>query len=133
MKKRIIAVFIILLSIIVLLFWGNDEQDLGDNYYYLPKYEAIDLGYPGGAIIYKSPQKHLYSDIKIHREVVSVNSNNDFVIAIQKLDSSNTENDSLQYFIIVKESDLIFGPYNKKKYLQKRDALKVPKDLKLRD
>lgn len=138
MKKWIIAIFIILLSVFLLLVFGRDEQDLGDNYYYLPEYEAIDVGYPGGAIVYKSSQKYLYSDIKIKGDVISVNSNKDFVIAIQKIDSSNMEKThsvivDLQFYIIVKSSDLVYGPYSKKEYLQKRKELGVPNKLRLKE
>ncbi len=138
MKKWIIVIFIILLSVILLLIFGRDKQDLGDDYYYLPKYEAIDVGYPEGAIVYKSSQKYLYSDIKIQGNVISVNSNKDFVIAIQKTDSSYVEKahsgiTDLHYYIIVKRSDLVYGPYSKKEYLQKRKEIGVPKELKLKE
>jgi len=138
MKKWIVAICIILLSVLLLLVFVRDDQDLGDNYYYLPKYEAIDVGYPGGAIVYKSSQKYLYSDIKIHGDVISVNSNKDFVIAIQRIDSSNNEKThsgiaNLQFYIIVKSSDLVYGPYSKKEYLQKRQEIGVPKKLILKE
>jgi len=136
-----IAIFVILLSGVLFFIWGVDEQNLGDNYYYLPKYEAVDIGYPGGAIIYKSAQKNIFSDIKIHGNVISVDNNKDFIIAIQNADSSNiektnssiAEKNSLNYFIIVKKSNLIYGPFNKEEYLQKRDELRVPKELKLKE
>jgi hypothetical protein len=141
MKKWMIAIFVILLSGVLFFIWGVDEQNLGDNYYYLPKYEAVDIGYPGGAIIYKSAQKNIFSDIKIHGNVISVDNNKDFIIAIQNADSSNiektnssiAEKNSLNYFIIVKKSNLIYGPFNKEEYLQKRDELRVPKELKLKE
>ncbi|MDP2337288.1 MAG: DUF3997 domain-containing protein [Bacteroidota bacterium] len=139
MKKWIIAIFVILLSVALFFIWGVDEQNLGDNYYYLPKYEAIDVGYPGGAIIYKSPQKNLIRNIKVHGNVYEVSFNEDFIIAIQNADtsylekahSSIAEKNSLNYFIIVKKSDLIYGPYNNKDYLQKREELGVPDKLEL--
>ncbi len=137
MKKPIIIISSILFSLNLFFILGCDNQNLGNNYYYLPEYEAIDVGYPGGAIIYKSPQKYLFNDIKIYGNVINVKYNDNFIIAIQKTDSSflkkNIQNinkkDSLRYFIIVKESDIVYGPYNKNEYLQKRYELGILEDL----
>lgn len=133
MKKTIVLILVLVLSIILFFTLGIDEQDLGDNYYYLPKYDAIDVGYPGGAIIYKSQQKYLYSDIKIKEEVINVNNDGNFILAIQKSDSSSFGKGSLGYFIIVKNTDLVYGPYDKKSYMQKRKELSVPKKLILKE
>jgi hypothetical protein len=142
MKKWIITIVIILLLVVVYLIWGRvNEQDLGDNYYYLPKYEAVDIGYPDGAIIYKSEQRNVFSDVKIQRTVISVNKNKDFIIAIQQDDSVNIKSiqsnvlDSihLYYFIIVKQTDMVYGPFSKIEYLKKREELKIPHNLKLKD
>ncbi|HKR05947.1 MAG TPA: DUF3997 domain-containing protein [Bacteroidia bacterium] len=142
MKKWIIAILVILLSgILFFMIWGQDDQDLGDNYYYLPKYEAIDVGFPGGAIVYKSTQKHLYSEIKIYGNVKEVNFNKEFIIAIQnadtsyleKADSDIFEKNFSNYYIIVKKSDLVYGPYSKEEYIQKRDELGIPEELKLKE
>ncbi|NCA85794.1 MAG: DUF3997 domain-containing protein [Clostridia bacterium] len=133
MKKLTFTIIIISLAIITLVFWGNDEQDLGDNYYYLPDYEAIDIGFPNGAIIYKATQKNVFNDVKVHGSVVDVNSDSDFIIASQKIGSSYVGKDSLLYYIIVKKTDLISGPYNKEEYLQKREELSIPQKLTLKD
>ena len=142
MKKWIITIVIILLLVVVYLIWGRvNEQDLGDNYYYLPKYEAVDIGYPDGAIIYKSAQRNVFSDVKIHRTVICVNKNKDFIIAIQQDDSVNIKSiqsnvlDSiyLHYFIIAKQTDMVYGPFSKIEYLKKREELKIPHNLKLND
>lgn len=119
------------------------EASLGDNYYYLSVFEAMDCGYPGGAIIYKSPEENLFSNIKIRGDVTSVSHNDDYIIAIQQAkDSSdfkpvksynnnNNNNTILNYFIIAKKSDRLFGPFKKKEYLSKRNELGVPKELEL--
>lgn len=137
MKKWIIIVLVVLFFSILFFIWRIDEQYLGEDYYYLPKYEAIDIGYPGGAVIYKSKQKNVFSDVKIHADVISVNNNKEFIIALQKIDSTNIEKtnpnildkDSLLYFIIVKKSDLVYGPFSKMEYLKKREELKISKKL----
>lgn len=133
MKKWIVTIIIISFAIIIFMFWGNDEQDLGDSYYFLPEYEAIDIGFPDGSIIYKATQKNVFNDIKVHGNVVSANSNANFIIATQKIDSSYVGEDSLLYYIIVKKTDLTYGPYNKGEYLQKREELSIPQKLTLKD
>jgi len=140
MKKWIFAISVILLLGILIFILRSDEQDLGDNYYYLPRYEAIDIGFPGGGIIYKSTQKNVFSNIKIYGNVINVNTNEDYIVAIQNADTSyiatthstDAKKESLQYFIIQKKSDLVYGPYTKEKYLQKREELEVPKELQLK-
>jgi hypothetical protein len=135
MKRLIIILCTVLFFVILFLVLKWDNDDLGDNYFYLPPYQAIDVGYPGGAIIYKSPAKNIIRDVKIHREVIRVNSNKDFIIAIQQQkDSSNTNKIGLlYYFIIVKKSDIVYGPFKKEEYVQKREELGVPNNLQLDD
>jgi hypothetical protein len=133
MKKWLISTLIMVLAIVVLIFRGNDEQDLGNDYYYLPEYEAIDIGFPNGAVIYKAKQKNVFTDIKLQGNIVDVSSNPDFIIAAQKTDSSNLDNYSLQYYIIVKREDSIYGPFNKEEYSHKREKLNIPKKLTLKE
>ena len=142
MKKWIIAVLVIILLCGVLFFVSEgDEQDLGDNYFYMPKYEAMDVGYPGGGIVYKSPEKYFYKEIKITGNVAEAYANKDFIIASQNTDTSYIETmhsnvakqGLMLYFIIEKKSDLIYGPYKKEEYLQKREELKVSKKLQLKE
>lgn len=136
MKKWIIAIIVLLIVCGVLfLITRTDEQTLGENYYYLPEYEAYDVGYPEGGIIYKSSERYLFSNIIIHGNVIRMNDNKGFIIAMQlKNDSTKIDkNELLHYFIIEKKSDLIYGPYKKEEYLQKREELGVPKELQLKD
>ena len=142
MIKWIITIVIILLLVVLCLILGGvNEQNLGDNYYYLPEYEAIDIGYPYGAIIYKSEQRYVFNDVKIHRNVISINKNKQFIIAIQQDDSINIksgqsnvlDSNHLHYFIILKKTDVVYGPLSKIEYMKKRDELKIPHSLKLED
>ena len=55
----------ILFTLLYLTSCQWSDANLGDNYFYLNRDEAIDIGYPGGAIIYKATQKYNFSDIKI--------------------------------------------------------------------
>lgn len=138
MKKIIIIICTILVIITLVIINRNDEQILGEDYYYLPNYEAKDLGFPGGGIIYKSKRKYLYSDVKIRGNVVEVNSDNNFIIASQNTDTlyvgiNNSVKSNLKYYIIIKEKDSVYGPYDLKEYLSKRLELKIPDDLNLKE
>lgn len=142
MKKWIIAIVVILLFVVLYLTWRRfNEQDLGDNYYYLPEYEAIDIGYPYGAIVYKSAGRYIFSDVKIHRNVTRVSKDKNFIIAIQQDDMVNTkatqanmvDSNYLHFFIIVKETDKVYGPFSRIEYLKKREELKIPHSLRLKD
>ena len=139
MKKWIVAVFVVLLSAVLFFIWGINDHYLGDKYYYLPKYEAIDIGYPGGAIIYKSPKKNLFQYIKVRGNIKEVVFDKDFIIATRNEDtpylgkahSGVAKKKSLHYFIIVKRTDLVYGPYSENEYIRKREELGVPDKLEL--
>ena len=137
MKKWIIVICV-LITIGIVFFITKTEKDtetLGDNYYYLSPYEAIDVGFPEGAIIYKSSQKNLFSDIKIQGEVISINYDKDFIVAVQHKKSSAelVKDKMLYYFIIEKKLDNVIGPLSKQEYLKKREELGVPRELKLKE
>lgn len=137
MKKWIIIIIVILLFGILFFIWQIDEQDLGKDYYYLPKYKAIDIGYPGGAVIYKSAQKNVFNNVKVQGDIISINKNKEFIIAIQNIDSVNInkvklnalDSNYLHYFIIVKKTDSVYGPFNYVEFLKKRKELKIPEEL----
>jgi hypothetical protein len=138
MKKIIFKIY--LLFVVSTMTFCTDNASLGEDYYYLPIYEAKDVGYPGGATIYKSPQKNVFRDIKIQGDIINVNYDKDFIIAIREnKDSLIIEKQGLnmdkffQYFIIEKKSDKVFGPFNKEEYLQKRSELNVPEELELKE
>jgi hypothetical protein len=75
--------------------------------------------------------------------------NNQFIIALEKdvklseekrenliqngdFQEYLSQNGNSKYWIIVHANDSIYGPFNKEEYLQKRDELRVPKELKLK-
>ena len=137
MKKWIIVICV-LITIGIVFFITKTEKDtetLGDNYYYLSPYEAIDVGFPEGDIIYKYYQKNLFSDIKIQGEVISINYDKDFIVAVQQKKSSAelVKDKMLYYFIIEKKLDNVIGPLSKQEYLKKREELGVPRELKLKE
>jgi hypothetical protein len=106
--KRL-TIHIIVLSFI---FCSCSNRDLGDGYYYLPKYESIDIGYPdGAAIIYKSNQEYLYSDVKIQGDVIEVKSNSKYIIAKRNpLINRDKNTEILEYYLILKKNDSLIGP-----------------------
>lgn len=131
MKNWIITLIIVSLSVLLYFAFRSDDNDLGDNYHYLPDYEAIDVGYPGGAIIYKSAQKLAFDDVKISGNVKDVSWNKDFILAYQKLGTSY--NNTNHFFIIVKKTDLVYGPFQKDEYLRWKHQLGVPEELNLKE
>lgn len=110
-----------------------DQQTSGERYYYLPEYEAYDLGFPDGGIIYKSSEHNVFSQIIIHGNVVAMNENSAFIIALQRNNEStaNSTLHSMNYYIIDRKTDAIYGPYKEEEYLVKREELQVPRNLQL--
>jgi hypothetical protein len=134
MKKWIMLIMGML--IVCAGYWlmlRTDQQTLGWRYYYLPQYEAYDLGYPDGGIIYKSSEQNVFSQIIIHGSVIAMNENSAFIIALQcKNDSTaNSTFHSMNYYIIDRKTDAIYGPYKEEEYLVKREELEVPRNLQL--
>jgi hypothetical protein len=138
MKKWFVVVCAALLSGLLFSQWGADKQELGEGYYYLPRYEAVDVGYPGGPVVYKSAHKHLFSHIRIDGDLKGINSNRRFILAVrQPLAASAAskaipmKQQDLQYFILVKASDAVYGPYSRKEYARQRTILDVPAHLQV--
>ena len=132
MKNWSIAIgILIVVGIVFTMTLVKNDWDLGNNYYYLPPYEAVDIGNPEGSMIYKSYQREVFSEIKIYGEVTVVNHDENFIIAIQRKSdkAENTNNKILSYFIINKKTDAIYGPLSERNYIQKRKELGVPKAL----
>ena len=48
------------------------EEELGNGYYYLPDYEALDIGYCKGSTIYKSIQKNCFQTVLIQGGILEV-------------------------------------------------------------
>lgn len=140
MRKYSKFILIIFLLIAFMAILSKNERVLGGGYHYLTRDEAIDIG-SRGAIVYKSPDIYSFQDIKISGDVVRIAHNSEFIIAIQKKPVSleieqepfeyNKEL-SLNYFIIVKKTDSVYGPYTEEEYREKREKLRIPKYLRLK-
>jgi hypothetical protein len=70
--------------VIVFIISCRDEANLGYNYYYLSKYDAMDIGMPLGAIVYKSDNKNSFNNVIIYGDVLQCVSNSKYVLALQK-------------------------------------------------
>jgi hypothetical protein len=102
------------------------STDLGDNYYHLDKYEANDVGYPGGAIVYKSTNENVFRNIRIRGDVLSVKTDSKFIIAKRDpIISWNTNTGILEYFIILKKNDSLIGPMKKEKFVLMVEKLEI--------
>jgi len=136
--KKLISIFLIFsISAGAFIYFYPDHDYLGDDYYYLPPYEAIDVGFPGGAIIYRSPQKYSFNKIILQGEVIDIKHNEDFIIAVQQKEATSDLAEhkngpgrkKLGYFIIDKKKEILFGPFTKSEFLQKCNEQGVPQDL----
>ena len=95
---------------------------LGNNYYYLNKFEAIDIGYPNGAIIYKSQQENVFQNVIVHGNVVNVNFNEQFILAKQSPLKNPTDT---VYFIILKKLDKVYGPLKANSFTNMKKVFKI--------
>lgn len=107
--------------LLFMIFSCSDNTNLGNNYYYLPEYEAIDIGYPNGAIIYKSFNKKVFKDVKISANVKKAKSDNNYIIALQIPKNSSIRN----YFIIDKRNDKIYGPLEKTGFFKLKSEMRI--------
>ncbi len=90
----------------------TDQADLGNGYYYLSEDDALDIGLPDGAIIYKSRAKNEFDEIIIKATVKKAYSDDNYIIALQLPKNEKVS----RYFIIDKFSGRIFGPLDKKSF-----------------
>lgn len=86
---KILKIGVIIIGLVLMLFFlkiatNKDDQNLGSGYYFLPNYEAIDVGYPYGNLIYKSNNKNHFDIILIRSDIKSVNYNDQFIIVYQE-------------------------------------------------
>ncbi len=90
----------------------TDQGDLGNGYYYLSEDDALDIGFLDGAIIYKSVEKNVFSDIILKGTVKNAKSDDNYIIALQLPKNEKVS----KYFIIDKFSGRIFGPLDEKSF-----------------
>ncbi|WP_435577847.1 hypothetical protein [Gilvibacter sp.] len=121
-----------LLFLLVTALYSCDEQKLGDGYFYLPKYEAVDIGYPEQeAIIYKSDQQYSFNEVIIRGDVVAVKSDERFIIAKRDSLLHNGQNLGREdFFIVLKEQDSVLGPLSESSFEKTLIELKINLNLK---
>ena len=105
--KKVLVLFLISSPIVSCKF---SNSSLGDNYWYLDIYEAQDVGYPGGAIIYRSPNRNVIDQVLIKGNVIDESHNDNYIIAKQ-IPINKKQNEC--FFIIDKIDDIVFGPLSK--------------------
>jgi hypothetical protein len=122
MKKIFLHVLVI-----ALIFYSCNDRNLGDGYYFLPKHEAIDVGYPNNeAIVYSSNQEYSFDDIKISGDVLEVASDSKFIIATRDpLVNMDINSGEIEYYIIDKKIDKVFGPLTKDEFIIKIELLDI--------
>lgn len=110
------------------------EAELGNGYYYLSYYDAIDVGYNEGSLIYKSTQKSYYQTILIQGGILEVAKDRDYILVGQNQQQTDLKYKTAVYYywIINKNNSEVFGPLTFDEYMVKKKELGVPKDLKLK-
>ena len=73
----------LLLIVIICFVSCKDKTDLGSNFFYLPDYESIDIGYPYGTIVYKSKEKNKFEKVLVYADIVSINNSDSYIIVKQ--------------------------------------------------
>jgi hypothetical protein len=135
MRKISKIILLLFISLLIGCSFFFDKEKLGDNYYYLSIFDAYDVGFEKGPIIYKSNQKMVFEKIIIEGDVVEVNYNDNYIIAKKanhiEFRKEYFNDEKVEYFIISKKSDSIFGPYNEMWYKVKKMELNL--DLKFID
>ena len=134
------SLVVLLLAGLFLFGLGPSEMELGEGYYYLPEYEAIDVGYSGGATVYQSYARNYFDNVLVEGGIVQVQKDTRFILVAQKTPGTPRTAHSgagaaatagLGFYIIVKSSATVYGPLDKDAYARKRKALGVPEGLEL--
>lgn len=113
MKKILILGVFIFVGIFIYKYWDSDI-DLGNHYYYLPDYEALDVGSPYEPLVYKSYSKHVIENIIISPVVIKAKNRGNYILAIQI-----RKNDTVRrYFIIDKKTDKVYRNMNREEFLK---------------
>ena len=120
LKISITIFILILLSYLIVTIFIKDEQNLGNGYYFLPDYEAIDIGYSYGNMLYKSDKKNHFNNIIIFSDIKKINFNNYYIIVLQrpnkKLVLKQIEDDLTlwnNYYTVNKKDSIVTFNFNK--------------------
>jgi len=110
---------IIYISSFFALFCCNDGTHLGNNYYYLPDYESVDIGYPYGSIVYKSHEKYHFDEVVIFSDINKITSNEKYIIVLQRPNKNILKSiikDDLtlwnEHYLKTKKDSIVILPYD---------------------
>lgn len=107
----VIALFLLLVGFWIIL---ENEGRLGNNYYYLSEFNAMDYGYPEkGGVVYKSMHKNSFDEIKIENNVIdeSLEVKGNFIFGQQR---------DKGYFIINTQNDSVYKNLSPKEYKSRK-------------
>lgn len=134
MKKNSLIILMFLFATSCSFF--QDEDVLGDGYYYMPYYEAKDVGAPFGSIVYTSDQKNCYNEdgILIKGGIVQIINDGHFILVGQNKKQEDDKKDKSVYYlwIVDKQTSDVYGPMSFEQYLAKKKDLGVPEKLQLK-
>lgn len=136
LKLVLFTPFVGLLFMISCTYIWQQGQFLDDGYFYMPQYEAIDVGFPYGSAIYKSDRiNHFSKDcILMNGGIIDVNHNDSFILVGQNRSQTDneTEKDVAYFWVVVKNTSDVYGPMSFEQYLAKKKELGVPDRLRLK-
>ena len=75
---------IYLIFVLFTFFGCNDDSNLGNDYFYLADYEAIDIGYAYGNMIYKSENENHFNNIIVYSDIKNLKYDDKYVIVLQE-------------------------------------------------
>jgi di/tripeptidase len=123
-SKTICAIMrtLIITFITILISGCSGNADLGNSYYYLDTFEAIDVGYPYGAIIYKGDTENHFDTTIISREVVQVIRTQRYIFAKQIASENKLDTNC---YVIDKTTDKVFGPVKTDSFAKLKNSLTI--------
>ncbi|ACU05857.1 hypothetical protein [Pedobacter heparinus] len=76
--RRLLALFL------VLILFSCTQRNPSKNYYYLSEYDALDVGYPYGSIVYKSTKEYHYQKVVVFSDVLMYKSDSRYILMEQR-------------------------------------------------
>ncbi len=104
MVSKTIKTFLITLISLTLL--SCNDYHLGNNVYFQPMYEAIDVGNPFGSCLYIGKKEGYYEKFLVHSEVISYYQKDNLIYVKQKFDPKGFKNHILNDLEYLKNKNI---------------------------
>ncbi len=138
--KKIIILIGILIGLFFLLFILTKysyltNRSLGDNYWIFPLEDAKELN-SEEMKIYKSDKVGVYKRTFIKGNLISVVFDSNFILIIRSNKSTEVPLSKLieenkEYFILIKNKDILLGPFDRDRFIEECTYLSISNKLRL--